>query len=217
MTVNFYIDGYNLYYGLRAAKNAAPKWRVAYWIDFVELCRKFLGPDQELGKVVYFTATPLHPGKAARQSALLYANKALHPNEFEIVRGRYLSKRFKCPRCKRFFPRPEEKKTDVNISVRLLGDCMVNVTDRVVLVSADSDLIPPLSFIIHNFPAKKIRVMFPPTLNCKEMKALMRLNSLKTVFLENNYAKFLQSKLPDDVTVNGTTYSIPQKWKSRIP
>ncbi|MBD5214744.1 MAG: NYN domain-containing protein [Bacteroidales bacterium] len=216
MTVNFYIDGYNFYYGLRAAKNSDAKWCSAYWIDFVELCRKFLGLEQELGKVVYFTATPFHRDKAARQRALLKVNKALHPTEFEVVMGRYLSKKIKCPNCNGWFPRPEEKKTDVNISVRLLGDCMFNATDRVVLVSADSDLVPPLNFIIQNFPDKKIRVMFPITLNCKETISLLHKNSLKVVFLEKNFARFKQSVLPDNVVVDGVAYSIPQKWKERL-
>ncbi|MCH5243008.1 MAG: NYN domain-containing protein [Muribaculaceae bacterium] len=217
MKVIFYIDGFNLYYGLKTAKNEDPKWNNAYWIDFVKFFSKFLGPEQELGKVVYFTATPLDPGKAARQSELLNVNKALHPDKFEIVRGRYLSKRLKCPICKNTYPRPEEKKTDVNISVRLLGDCMLDVTDRVVLVSADSDLVPPLQFVLDHFPSKKIRVMFPPTLNCKEISGLMRKNSLKTIFLENNYPKFLDSKLANEVCINGKTYTIPSKWKNRIP
>lgn len=43
--------------------------------------------------------------------------------------------------------KPEEKKTDVNISVRMLADCMEDKTDTVALVSANSDLIPPLEHI----------------------------------------------------------------------
>lgn len=215
--VNFYIDGFNFYYGLRAAKREDPQWSYAYWIDFVTLCRKFLGAEQELGKVVYFTAKPLRLDKAARQRELLKANKALHPNEFEVVEGRYLSKSILCPNCKRQFPRPEEKKTDVNISVRLLGDCMSNSSDRIVLVSADSDLIPPIKFILDNFPDKKIKVFFPPTLSSKETIAVMRRMSGKVVFMKNNYPKFKDSVMPDDVTVGEKTYTIPEKWIARLP
>lgn len=215
--VNFYIDGFNFYYGLRAAKKADPQWCHAYWIDFVKLCRNFLGADQELGKVIYFTAKPLGYDKAARQRMLLKANKALHPDLFEVVEGRYLSKNILCPNCRKPFPRPEEKKTDVNISVRLLGDCMANAADRIVLVSADSDLIPPINFILENFPGKKIKVFFPPTLSSKETMAVMRKKSGKVVFMKNNYPKFKESVMPDDVKVGNATYTIPEKWKARLP
>lgn len=216
-TVNFYIDGFNFYYGLRTARKADPKWCHAYWIDFVELCRKFLGPDQELGKVVYFTAKPLRYDKAARQRELLNANKALHPNKFEVVEGRYLSKKIKCPLCKRTFPRPEEKKTDVNISVRLLGDCMNNAADRIVLISADSDLVPPISFILDNFPDKKIKVFFPPTLESKETIKFLHRKSRKVVFMEKNFPRFKESVMPDVVKVDSSTFTIPEKWKERLP
>ena len=214
--IDFYIDGFNFYYGLRAAKKGDPQWCYAYWIDFVELCKKFLGEDQELGKVVYFSAKPLGFKKAARQRELLKANKALHPTEFEVVEGRYLSKSIVCPNCKKPFLRPEEKKTDVNISVRLLGDCISNSADRIVLISADSDLIPPIKFILDNFPDKKIKVFFPPTLISKETIAVMRKKSGKVIFMENNYPRFKASVMPDEVIVGDTTYTIPEKWKARL-
>jgi hypothetical protein len=51
----------------------------------------------------------------------------------------------------------------VNISVRMIADCVLNATDTIVLVSADSDLVPPLEFIQKQYPEKRIKVYFPPS------------------------------------------------------
>lgn len=74
----------------------------------------FLGENQELIKVIYFTASPLNQDKNSRQSAFLNANKGLNGERFEIVQGKYLEKKITCPNCKYTTIRPEEKKTDVN-------------------------------------------------------------------------------------------------------
>lgn len=123
--VTFYIDGFNFYYGIRRSKYADEVWRKCYWIDMVRLCESFLGEGQELTKVVYFTASPLNPDKSSRQSAFLNANKLINGDRFEIVRGKYLEKHIICPYCKGDISRPEEKKTDVNISIRMIEDCLV--------------------------------------------------------------------------------------------
>lgn len=95
--VTFYVDGFNFYYGLKRKKQVDRSWQRFYWIDVVKLFEQFLGPDQELAKVIYFTASPLDPDKSSRQSAFLNANSILHPDKFEIVRGKYINKTIMCP------------------------------------------------------------------------------------------------------------------------
>ena len=129
----------------------------------VKLCQGFLGEGQEVEKVIYFTASPLNPEKSSRQSAFLNANKLINGDRFEVVRGKYLDKQIQCPNCHYAISRPEEKKTDVNISVRMIADCVLDATDTIVLVSADSDLVPPLEFIQKQYPEKRIKVYFPPS------------------------------------------------------
>ena len=98
--VTFYIDGFNFYYGIRTAKQINENWYNAYWIDLVKFFGLFLGEGQKLEKVVYFTASPLNREKNRHQSAFLNANKLINGDQFEIVRGKYISKEIKCPRCK---------------------------------------------------------------------------------------------------------------------
>ena len=57
--VTFYVDGFNFYFGLRRTRKADNAWSNTYWINLVKLFDSFLGPDQQLEKVVYFTASPL--------------------------------------------------------------------------------------------------------------------------------------------------------------
>ena len=75
--VTFYIDGFNFYYGIKRSSNSNidRKWGNAYWIDLVKLCEGFISPDEEIEKVIYFTASPLSTNKSARQSAFLNAYK----------------------------------------------------------------------------------------------------------------------------------------------
>ena len=158
--VTFYIDGFNFYYGLKKKAGIDKSWKQFYWIDFVKLCEQFLGPDQTIEKVKYFSAAPLNIGKQSRQSALFKANTLSNPDKFEIIRGKYYKKTQTCKHCGDIFEVPEEKRTDVNISVTLIGDCLLDNTDILVIITADSDLIPPIEFILKNFPNKKVRIYF---------------------------------------------------------
>ena len=56
--VIFFIDGFNFYHGLRKSRQLDSDWQKCYWIDFVELFGQFVGENQSLEKVYYFTAPP---------------------------------------------------------------------------------------------------------------------------------------------------------------
>ena len=214
--ITFYIDGFNFYYGLKRAKKQSPQWGDYYWIDMVKLCESFLGENQKLVKVIYFTASPLNPLKSSRQSAFLNANKLLNGERFEIVRGKYMSKEIECPNCSYTISRPEEKKTDVNISVRMIGDCVRDMTDSIALVSADSDLVPPIEFIQKHYPDKKVKVYFPPTNHSLDLKDVLMRHRAKPVLMYKNERRFKDAIMPDIVTVDGSIkYEIPANWKRR--
>ena len=70
--VMLYVDGFNLYYGLRARC-----WRRYYWLDLRHLSVNLLRSGQELVAVRYFTARvspePGDPDKPARQNTYLEA------------------------------------------------------------------------------------------------------------------------------------------------
>lgn len=194
-------------------RRADSSWHKFYWINMVKLFEQFLGSEQELVKVIYFTASPLNPEKSSRQSAFLNANSILNGERFEIVRGKYLNKTIKCPNCHYSIIRPEEKKTDVNLSVRMMGDCFKDKTDIVILVSADTDLIPPIDFILDNFPTKKVKVYFPPSNHSFDISDFMKAHKSGVIRLESNKVKFSNAIMPDIVEVGDKRYTIPDKWK----
>lgn len=211
--VTFYIDGFNFYFGLKRSKKSDHDWAGFYWIDMVKLCESFLGDNQTLEKVIYFTASPLNPQKNSRQSAFLNANRLLNPDRFEVVRGKYMDKQIICPYCKGSISRPEEKKTDVNISIRMIEDCINKNTDVVALVSADSDLIPPLDMIRRNFRLIKIKVYFPPSNGSHDLKDKMLEFRNKPVYMLRNKHRFAAAVMPDLVERDGKKYEIPDKWR----
>lgn len=180
----------------------------------VKLCESFLSEDQKLERVVYFTASPLREDKSSRQSAFLNANKLLNGERFEIVRGKYFTKNIPCPVCKSSIPRPEEKRTDVNISVRMMADCVLDNTDTLVLISADSDLVPPLEFIQLHYKQKKLKVYFPPSDFCRDLTDNLKRHGGKPSLLEKNEKRFANAVMPDEVQKGVLKYTIPEKWIS---
>lgn len=210
--VSFYVDGFNFAFGIKRAYEANAKWGCAFWIDLVKLFENFVGEDQILDKVVYFTSTPLDSDNAKKQGAFLNANRELNGDRFEVVRGSFLAKTIKCGKCGNEIPKPEEKKTDVNISVRMIGDCVKGLVDSVVLVSADTDLIPPLEFVLDNFKDVKTKVYFPPTNSSRDIVDLGRSKGFKVKDLASNANIFYRAQMPEKVGL----HTIPDDWRRRL-
>ena len=219
--VNFYVDGFNFYYGLKDMRRIDSDWRKFYWLDYVKFFQQFIGDNQILQNVIYFAAPPPVDNQSSirdnqgslRQSILFKANKLLNPSRIETVMGQFYRKNITCKVCKSSFTVYEEKRTDVNIAVRLLGDCSLDNVDTLVVVTADSDLVPPLQFIKKHYPNKKIRVYFPPAYFSVALNNFMKSCKKPIIRLEYNKCKFLNSIMPDVVAKDGTILTIPPKWK----
>ena len=52
--------------------------------------------------------------------------------------------------------------TDVNIAVEILKDAYRDKFDVALLISADSDLVPPVKTVRELFPDKRVIIAFPP-------------------------------------------------------
>lgn len=151
--VSVYIDGFNLYFGLRS------KYPKSKWLDVYKLSENLLKENQKLIDVKYFTAmVSNNPEKEERQRKYISAIKT---TETKIIYGHYKSKSINCFRCKHTWIDNEEKMTDVNISVEMIIDAIENKIDKAILISGDSDLIPPVNTLITKFN-KKVIVAFPP-------------------------------------------------------
>jgi uncharacterized LabA/DUF88 family protein len=200
-----YIDGFNLYFGLRSSG-----LRRLYWLDLPSLVRSLLKEDQELEWTHYFTARIRVAGHnvsdAKRQSDYLDALGTL--DALSIHYGHYLPKSLACRSCQQTWTAYEEKMTDVNIAVQLLADAYDDKFDVALLISADSDLTTPVGFVRKRFPDKSVVVAQPPGRNSQHLSRIA--NHSFTI----GEAKFRQSQLPESVTTpSGFVISRPAYWK----
>ena len=216
--VSFYIDGFNFFHGLRRMRSKDSDWQKFYWIDIVKLFRQFVGENQILQKVYYFSAPDHEPDRLLRQRVLFQANERINGSVFEVINGMFYRKKVTCKTCFNRFFTYEEKLTDVNISINMLDDCFLNDVDTLVLVSADSDLLSTLQRINERFPGKKLRVYFPPGNTSSALMTYMRATRQKVIALEKSKRLFNNAVMPDTITTkDGSSFTVPLKWKSYTP
>lgn len=159
-----YIDGYNLYYGLRQAFSQKYKW-----LDLQGLSESLLRPNMELVSVKYFTAiTKSTAGVKQRQEVYMKALEA-HCDKLEIFYGRFLAKEKRCRQCGHIHASFEEKKTDVQIACQILNDAHNDAFDCCYVISGDSDLVPPLEILKASHPNRHAIVAHPPRRKSTEL------------------------------------------------
>ena len=198
-----YIDGFNLYYGLRSKG-----WRRYYWLDLHRLVKRLLRPGQQLVSVRYFTTRvvpePGDPDNARRQNTYLEALETLP--DLTIRFGYFLPKERTCRQCGAILRTYEEKMTDVNIAVELLGDAQDDIFDTALVVSGDSDLYGPIEAVRRRYPHKRVIVAFPPDRASKKLRSGPSFTIGRDAFRD--------SQLPDQVTnANGHVLSRPANWR----
>ena len=151
-----YVDGFNLYFGLKSKG-----WNRYYWLNIQLLAQNLLKPDQRLLTTKYFTARIASPpDKQRRQATYIEALETL--NDFQIFYGKYQLNPRHCSHCGFQDEVPNEKMTDVNITVEILKDAYQDKFDVALLISADSDLVPPLKTVKELFPKKRVVMASPP-------------------------------------------------------
>lgn len=164
-----YVDGFNLYYGcLKGSKEK--------WLDLAQLLALLL-PREQIVRIRYFTAKVTDrngdTGPRVRQQAYLRAlatlpNLDIHYGQFTvhekservvppepIVNGRALKfvKVYKT----------EEKGSDVNMATSMIVDAHKNACDKAILITNDSDLVPPVRAVRNEFGRPVI--VLAPTAN----------------------------------------------------
>ena len=218
-----YIDGFNLYFGLKASVKFKGKRRLtrrSYWLDLQKLAESVVR-DADLVAVKYFTARIKgNYQKQLRQNAFLNAVQ-IHCPKLQIFEGRYLLRRifcsqcrqhhelFICPSCQNKNVYPEEKKSDVNVATQMMQDAYENCFDIAYLISSDSDFVPPIKAICSMTPPKIVAVAFPSGQG--RSKELQDAASF-SFFIPVNGIR--QSLLPDTIEkFDGTSIFIPDEWK----
>ncbi|MBP9112276.1 MAG: NYN domain-containing protein [Polyangiaceae bacterium] len=201
-----YIDGFNLYFGLRQKQ-----WRKYYWLDLAALSRALLKSGQSLVETNYFTSrikqSNGNEAEVKRQTTYLDALAARgevlrHEGHFLIKEGE------RCRACRAPIVRFEEKMTDVKIATKLLLDAFDDRFDTALVISGDSDLSPPIEAILRRHPSKRIIVVFPPA------RSSAQLQKVATEAYPIGEANLRASQLPEVVLAsNGFKLLRPEHWK----
>ncbi len=159
-----FVDGFNLYHSL----HVKPSYHKYKWLDLKKLAQLLVGSKDTLIKVLYFTAyATWDQHKMIKHKQYV---EALRSADVETVFGafRYVDKT--CRICHKRYKTFEEKRTDVNIAIKLFQTAINDLWDKALIVSGDSDLIPALAEIKKVFPAKQIGVVIPIGRRAEELK-----------------------------------------------
>ena len=214
MSVNIYVDGFNLYYG--ALRRTPYKW-----LNLAAMGQLLL-PGQEINRIRYFTANILpysrDPQMSDRQEIYFRALRTL-PN-LTIHYGRFSAHPITAPRYPLVYPDPagppemvsilktEEKRSDVNLATLLLVDCFDNDFDAAVVITNDADLTLPIEYVVSRF-GKPVGVINPHT-RSRISRELIRAASWH--YRQINRSVLARSQFPATLRDAQGEFRKPARW-----
>ncbi len=200
--VAVFIDGFNLYHAvtcdLRTKKHR--------WLNLEKLARCFLTSNDSLNEIFYFTALAVwDANKVAKHKTYI---SALRTTSVQPILGAFRRKDKHCTLCRRQYPTYEEKRTDVNIAIKLFQTAIIDSWDSALIVSGDSDLIPAIEAVKKSFPSKQIGVVIPIGRRAEELKSV-------TDFHRKMKIKHLEtSQFPEVIDLGGgISINKPLSWR----
>ncbi|MCX6807276.1 MAG: NYN domain-containing protein [Patescibacteria group bacterium] len=171
MKVIFFIDGFNLYHAIDNNFNHG-KYK---WLDLRKLSNLFIEENEQIKKIFYFsTFCPWNKEKMIRHKKYV---RALSKNGVEMIRGSFqlTTKRFIKGKMNVLnlippdievpaeikFQSYEEKKTDVNIAVKIIECATLDIYDHFYILSGDSDFVPAIKYVRKNYQHIKLTNILP--------------------------------------------------------
>ena len=154
-----YVDGLNLYYGLKHRQ-----WRNYLWLDIPKLARDILASvaaHDTLIATKYFTAPMLgDPGRASRQS--VYLDALSSEPTLEVHKGTIRVTTVWCPNCGKPYAERHEKETDTGMAAEIIKDAFTDAFDGALLMTGDTDFAPVARIVESHFPGKRVILARPP-------------------------------------------------------
>jgi uncharacterized LabA/DUF88 family protein len=185
MKVTFLIDGFNFYYSIKRLN------RQLRWFDYKKFCLQFLLSSDTLHSIYYFSAIAhWNPETAKRHEVFI---EALKTQDINTVLGEFKQKQRYCKSCGNCYIDHEEKQTDVNIALyayRLATNPEIN---KIIFISADSDLIPAVKLIKQDFYKKKEGIIFPIN---RKMYEIRRVSNFT---ITTKMKHLINCQLPDQI------------------
>lgn len=218
--VSVFVDGFNLYHALITSRHKflpgqpnQPIYEKPYakyrWLNLRALASQFIGRDEILNQIHYFTAYIPWDQQAQARHAVYVA--ALHSVGVSTVLGNFQKKDKRClAQCRQTFQTYEEKMTDVNIAITLMKSCVKDEHDIAFIISGDNDLKPALETAISLYPNKEIKILLPIEAKAKSMHQWGRDNNVSCIRINENH--LANSQLPTPIHYNGRILTKPPSW-----
>ena len=203
MRANVYVDGFNLYYGLRSTPYR--------WLDVAALCRRLL-PEDTIHRIRYYTAKvrarPNDPDQLTRQAIHWRALRTIP--SLSIHEGHFLSHAVLMPLAenpskKVKVIKTEEKGSDVNIAAHLLRDGYAGEYEVAILITNDSDLLEPIR-IVREELRKPVGILNP------QKHPSWVLKQQATFFKSIRPSALAQSQFPARITDADGSFRKPHRW-----
>lgn len=230
--VTVYIDGFNLYYGLKNASEASDRehlkhggspaqclGRSLYWLDIHRFIMRHVRSRETCTQIRYYTAARRVPELVAVKPSQRAAYEASNKRQEEflaalrtlplmkVVMGWYTENTpHLCWMCGHTRAHFEEKETDVNIAVDMVSDAHKNLYDTAIVLSADSDLAAGLKAV--KALGKRVRLILAPG---RKRADLLRSIADEVVTLKIKSVR--NFRLPDKIARQGQPDLVcPDRW-----
>ncbi len=207
--VSIFIDGFNVYHALNDwdRVNNRHKYRNLLWLNYRIFAEQFIQPCDTLENVFYFTAlAKWRPDSLKKHKT--YIN-ALKQYRVEPILGNFKPKQRYCSLCKKSFTTHEEKQTDVNISIFLLREAVLDRFETAFIFGADSDLIPAITTVKTMYPKKKMGAIIP----IDREKISKEIRGVCDFYRYTKKKHYINSQLPDTISLpDGSTITKPSDW-----
>ena len=164
--VSVFIDGYNLYHSVKSLNKPILKW-----VNPINFCKFFINIKQErIERVKFFTAFPHHKSQDVQNRYFSYT-KALKAQGIEIIEGEFKKKLSSFYSNNKKFTRAtfEEKESDVNLSISIVEDAFERISDKIIVITNDSDIAPAIKMAKEKNPHVKIQIISPPIAKTKQV------------------------------------------------
>lgn len=147
------VDGFNLFHALNSQERSPTD------VDLVSLCSRLLNRKKEtLYEVVFFSALATHLSDHARRRQMKYLHQ-LEASGVKVVLGNFKKSLNTCRSCGFQAAKHEEKETDVNLALAIFEISHNRQVGKVLLFSADTDMVPAVRKAKALNPDLEIRIV----------------------------------------------------------
>jgi len=199
----FYVDGFNLYHSIRDLRDDRLKW-----LSLTRLANMLIpSRDEAVVSVKYFSALAHRRGQESVARHRSYVS-ALEAEGVRCILGRFKNQPRHCRACGSRWQHPEEKETDVNIAIQMVADGYRDRYDVCYLISADTDLVPPLQMLRADLPEKELVAVSPPNRPHGQ-----HIRSLAHRSLKLNRNQIARCRLPEEISFGQRTIICPSEYR----